>query len=170
MPTDRIAGAFNARIAWHLILTHALQSTEPKWPQSLRRSTDRPDKKAAPPASLRLLCHSTEWGWQQLSPASGTIGSSASPDPRARAQPWLRRRRTPPRPTPGLGHSLGFGRRSPPRPTPGLGLNLDAGRRTPPRPTPGLGHNLGLRRWSPPRPTRGSDSTSTSEEPPPRPT
>jgi hypothetical protein len=29
-PTDRIAGAFNARIAQHLILTRALQSTEPK--------------------------------------------------------------------------------------------------------------------------------------------
>jgi hypothetical protein len=62
-PTDRIAGAFNARIAWHLILTRALQSTEPKWPQSLHRSTDRPDNKTAPPMSLRLLCHSTEWGW-----------------------------------------------------------------------------------------------------------
>jgi hypothetical protein len=30
MPTDRIAGAFNARIASQLILTRALQSTEPK--------------------------------------------------------------------------------------------------------------------------------------------
>jgi hypothetical protein len=29
-PTDRIAGAFNARIASHHILTRALQSTEPK--------------------------------------------------------------------------------------------------------------------------------------------
>jgi hypothetical protein len=29
-PTDRIAGAFNARIACHLILTRALQLTEPK--------------------------------------------------------------------------------------------------------------------------------------------
>jgi hypothetical protein len=36
-PTDRIAGAFNARIDWHLILTRAPQLTEPKWPQSLRR-------------------------------------------------------------------------------------------------------------------------------------
>jgi hypothetical protein len=75
-----IAWAFNARMAWHLILTRALQSTEPKWPQSLRRSTDRPDKKTAPLASLRLLCHSTEWGWQQPTPASGAIGNSASPD------------------------------------------------------------------------------------------
>jgi hypothetical protein len=33
---------------------------------------------------LRLLCHSTEWGWQQPSSASSAIGSSASPDPRAR--------------------------------------------------------------------------------------
>jgi hypothetical protein len=108
----------------------------------------------------------------------------ASPDPRARTQPRLRRRRTPlrstpglglslasgrrrtpPRPTPGLRLSLGSGRRrTPPRPTPGLGLNLDAGRRTSPRPTLGLGHSLGLGRRSPPRPTRGSDSTSTSED------
>jgi hypothetical protein len=90
-PTDRIAGAFNARIDWHLILTRAPQSIGPKWLQSLRRSTDRPDKKTAPPALLRLLCHSIEWSWQRLSPASGAIGSSASPDPRVRAQP---RRRT----------------------------------------------------------------------------
>jgi hypothetical protein len=38
-PTDRIAGAFNARIAWHLILTRVPQSTGPKWPQSLRPSS-----------------------------------------------------------------------------------------------------------------------------------
>jgi hypothetical protein len=78
-------------MAWHLILTRALQTTEPKWPQSLRRSTDRPDKKTAPPASLRLLCHSTEWGWQQPSPALGAIGNSTSPDPRARTRPRLRK-------------------------------------------------------------------------------
>jgi hypothetical protein len=57
----------------------------------------------------------------------------------------------PPHPTLGLG----LGRRSPPRPTPGLGLNLGLGRRSPPRSTPGLGLNLGLGRWSPPRPTLG---------------
>jgi hypothetical protein len=106
-PTDHIAGAFNARIDWHLILTRAPQSTGPKWLQSLCRSTDRPDRKTAPPALLRLMCHSTEWGRQQLSPASGAIGSSASPDPRARTQPRPRktdsaspdpRARTQPRP------------------------------------------------------------------------
>jgi hypothetical protein len=111
----------------------------------------------------------------------------------------LGRRRTPPRPTPGLGLGLGPGRRrTPPRPTPGLGLGLGPERRrTPPRPTPGLRLSPGLSRQSPPRPTQGSDSasapeddglrlarpgartrprprktdsTSTSEEPPPRPT
>jgi hypothetical protein len=41
------------------ILTRALQSTKPKSPQSLRRSTDRPDKRTAPPVPLRMLCHST---------------------------------------------------------------------------------------------------------------
>jgi hypothetical protein len=85
----------------------------------------------------------------------------------------------PPRPTPGLGLSLGLERRSPPRPTPGHGLSLGLGRRSPPRPTsastsggvttsPDLG--LGLRRShnlaqprsrpqekSPPRPTSASD-------------
>jgi hypothetical protein len=76
------------------------------------------------------------------------------------------RRRTPPRPTPGLGLGLGpERRRTPPRPTPGLGLGLGPGRRrTPPRPTPGLGLSFGLRRWSPPRTTRGSDLTSTSQD------
>jgi hypothetical protein len=54
-PTDRIAGAFNARIVWHLILRHAPQSTRPKWPQSLRRSTDWPDRKTAPPAVGTML-------------------------------------------------------------------------------------------------------------------
>ena len=29
-PTDRFTEAFNAKVAWHLILTRALQSTEPK--------------------------------------------------------------------------------------------------------------------------------------------
>ena len=54
-------------------------------------------------------------------------------------------RRTPLRPTPGLGLGLRPGRRRTPlRPTPGLGLGLRPGRRrTPLRPTPGLG--LGLR-------------------------
>jgi hypothetical protein len=86
LPTDRIAGAFNAKIVWHLILTRVPQSTGPKWPQSFRPSTDWPDRKTVSPALLRLLCHPPGWGWQQPSPASGAIGSSASPDPRARTQ------------------------------------------------------------------------------------
>jgi hypothetical protein len=90
-PTDRIAGSFNARIAWHHILTRVPQSTGPKWPQSLRPSTDWPDRKTAPPALLRLLCHPPGWGWQQPSPASGAIGSSASPDPGARPPPRPRK-------------------------------------------------------------------------------
>jgi hypothetical protein len=54
----------------------------------------------------------------------------------------------PPRPTSGLGLSLGLGRRSPPRPTPGLGL--------------GRSHNLARaqprpQEKSPPRPTWASD-------------
>jgi hypothetical protein len=58
----------------------------------------------------------------------------------------------PPRPTSGLGLSLGLGRRSPPRPTPGLGLSLGLGR----------SHNLARpqprpQEKSPPRPTRASD-------------
>jgi hypothetical protein len=80
------------------------------------------------------------------------------------------RRKSPPRPTPGLGPCLGLGRWSPPRPTAGLGLNLDLGRWSPPRPTPGPGLNLDLGRnhvlarprprpqeESPPRLTLGSD-------------
>jgi hypothetical protein len=69
------------------------------------------------------------------------------PRVRPRAQ-----RGAPPRPTSGLGLSLGLGRRSPPRPTPGLGLSLGLGRshnlvRAQPRP----------QEKSPPRPTWASD-------------
>jgi hypothetical protein len=71
------------------ILTHVLQSTEPKWPQSLRRSTDRPDRRTAPPAPLRLLCHSTEWGWQAVRPDLRHHRKLrfARPRARTRAQP-----------------------------------------------------------------------------------
>jgi hypothetical protein len=44
------------------------------------------------------------------------------------------RRRTSPRPTPGLELSPSLSRRSPPRPTQGLGLDLGLGRQTRPRP------------------------------------
>jgi hypothetical protein len=59
---------------------------------------------------------------------------------------------TPPRPTPGLGLSLGLGRRSLPRPTLCLGLSLGLGR----------SHNLAQpqprpQEKSPPRPTPASD-------------
>ena len=76
----------------------------------------------------------------------------------------------PPRPTSGLGLSLGSGRRSPPHPTPGLGLSLGPGKRSPPLSTTGPGLSLGLGRShnlarpqprpqekSPPRPTSASD-------------
>jgi hypothetical protein len=56
----------------------------------------------------------------------------------------------PPRPTSGLGLSLGLGRRSPPRSTPGLGLGLGRSHilaRPQPRP----------QEKSPPRPTSASD-------------
>jgi hypothetical protein len=62
------------------------------------------------------------------------------------------RRRSPPRPTPGLGPRLGLGRWSPPRPTLGLDFNLDLGRNhvlARPRPRP--------QEESPPHPTLGSD-------------
>jgi hypothetical protein len=75
-----------------------------------------------------------------------------------------------PRPTLGLGLSLGLGRRSPPHPSPGLSLSLGLGGRSPPRPTSGLSLSLCLGRShilalprprpqekSPPRPTSVSD-------------
>jgi hypothetical protein len=93
---------------------------------------------------------------------------SASPDPRTRAQPRLGRR-SPPRPTPGLGLNLDSGRRSPPRPTPGLGLDLDLRTRVSASPDPRARTQPrppddGLRLARPP----GSDSSSASEESPPR--
>jgi hypothetical protein len=77
--------------------------------------------------------------------------NSASPDPGLGLGPG--RRRTPPRPTPGLGLGHGPGsRRTPPRPTPGLGPGLS--RRSSPRPTQGLGLDLDLGRQTRPRPRR----------------
>jgi hypothetical protein len=124
-PTDRIAGAFNARIVWHLILTRVPQSTGPKWPQSLRPSTDWSDRKTAPPALLRLLCHPPGWGWQQPSPASDAIGSSASPDPRARTQP---------RPQKTVSASPDPRARTPPQPRKTVSVSPDPRARTQPRP------------------------------------
>jgi hypothetical protein len=162
-PTDRIAGAFNARIAWHLILTRAPQSTEPKWSQSLRRSTDRPDRKTASPAPLRLLCHSTEWGWQQLSPASSAIGSSASPDPRARAQPQRQktdsaapdpRARTQPRPRKTDSASPDPRARTQPRPRKTDSASPDPRARTQPRPRTAVSASPDPRARTQPRPRR----------------
>jgi hypothetical protein len=60
--------------------------------------------------------------------------NSAPPDPGLGLGLSPRRRRTPLRPTPGLGLDPGLGRRSPPRPTRGLGLDLGHGGQTRPRP------------------------------------
>jgi hypothetical protein len=89
------------------ILTRVLQSTEPKWPQSLRRSTDRPDRRTAPPAPLRLLCRSTEWGWQAVRPNLRHHRKlrSARPRARTRAQPRKTTNSAPPDPGLGLGPS-----------------------------------------------------------------
>jgi hypothetical protein len=124
-PIDHIAGAFNTRITWHLILTRVPQSTGPKWPQSFCPSTDWADRKTAAPALLRLLCHPPGWGWQLPSPASGAIGSSASPDPRAR---------TPPRPRKTVSTSPDPRARTPPRPRKTVSASPDPRARTPPRP------------------------------------
>jgi hypothetical protein len=108
-------------------------------------------------------------------PTSGTIGSSASPDPGLALGLSPRRRRTPLRPTQGSNSGsapedgeLHSARprartRAQPRktansapPDPGLGLGLSPRRRrTLLRPTPGLGLSPGLSRRSPPRPTQG---------------
>ena len=59
--------------------------------------------------------------------------NSAPPDPGLGLGLNPRRRRTPLRPTPGLGLRPGLCRRPPPRPTQGLGLGLGHGRQTRPR-------------------------------------
>jgi hypothetical protein len=105
------------------ILTHVLQSTEPKWPQSLRRSTDRPDRRAAPPAPLRLLRHSTEWGWQAVRPGLRRHRKLRSARPRARTRTQPRKTANSAPPDPGLGLGLSPGRRRTPlRPTQGSDL------------------------------------------------
>jgi hypothetical protein len=148
------------------ILTRALQSTEPKWLQSLRRSTDRSDKRTAPPAPLRLQCHSTEWGWQQPGTASGAIGNSAPPDPGLGLGLSPGRRRTPLRPTQGSDSGsapkddeLRSARpRARTRAQPWKTTNS-----APPDPGLGLGLSPGRRR-TPLRPTQGSDSGSAPED------
>jgi hypothetical protein len=105
------------------ILTRALQSTEPKWPQSLLRSTDRPDRRTAPPAPHRLQCHLTEWGWQVVRPDLRHHRKLRSVRPRARtwAKPLKTANSAPP--DPGLGLGLSPGRqRTPLRPTQGSDL------------------------------------------------
>jgi hypothetical protein len=135
-PTDRFAGTLNAGDAWRRILTHAPQAGRPKWPQSLRPSSLLSDLTRKQRRSLRSDCRVShpDDDWQQV-----TINHRVQP----RAQ-----QEAPPRPT----SCSGLGRRSPARPTPGLGLD------------PGLGRNRVLARprprpqeKSPPRPTPGSD-------------
>jgi hypothetical protein len=138
-PTDRITGAFNARIAWHLILTRVPQSTGPKWPQSLRPSTDRPDRKTAPLAPLRLLCHPPGWGWQRLSSASSATGSSASLDlgPRPQEEVFASpdpRARPPPRPQKVVSASPDPKARPQPRPRKMVSASPDPRARPQPRP------------------------------------
>jgi hypothetical protein len=102
------------------ILTRALQSAEPKWPQSLRRSTDRPDRRTAPPAPHRLLCHLTEWGWQAVTPGLRHHRKLRFARPRARTWDQPRKMANSAPPDPGLGLGLSPGRRRTPlRPTQG---------------------------------------------------
>jgi hypothetical protein len=178
-PTDRIAGAFNARIAWHLILTHVPQSAGPKWPQSLRPSTDRPDRKTAPLAPLRLLCHPPGWGWQQLSPASGTTGRSASPDLGPRPQEEVsaspdHRARPPPRPRKVVSASPDPRARPQPQPRKVVSASPDPRARPQPRPRkvvsaspvdPKARPQPRPREESRPRPTPASASGAVSASP-----
>jgi hypothetical protein len=92
---------------------------------------------------LRLLCYSPEGGRQQLSPSSGAIGSSASPDPRARTQPQPRttdsaspdpRARTQPRPRTTDSASPDPRARTQPRPRTTVSAPPDPRARTQPRP------------------------------------
>jgi hypothetical protein len=110
---------------------------------------------------------------RQPGPASGTIGNSASPDPRLGLGLSPGRQRTPLRPTQGSdsGSAPKDGElrsarpkartRAQPRktansapPDPGLGLSPSLSRRSPPRPTQGLGLDLGLGRQTRPRSRR----------------
>jgi hypothetical protein len=102
------------------ILTRAPQPTEPKWPPSLRRSTDRPDRKTAPPAPLRLRCHSTEWGWQVVRPGRRHHRKLCFARPGAQTRAKSRKTANSAPPDPGLGLGLSPGRRQTPlRPTQG---------------------------------------------------
>jgi hypothetical protein len=177
-PTDRIAGAFNARIAWHFILTHAPQSARSKWPQSLRPSTDRPDRKTAPLAPLRLLCHPPGWGWQQLSSALGATGSSASPDLGPRPQEEVSasldpRARLPPQPRKAVSASPDPRARPQPRPRKAVFASPDPRARPQPRPRkmvsaspdPRARPQPWPREESRPRPTPASASGGISASP-----
>jgi hypothetical protein len=102
------------------ILTHACQSTEPKWPPSLRRSTNQPDRKTASLAPLQLQCHLAEWGWQAVRPSRRHHRKLRSARPRARTRAKPRKTANSAPPDPGLGLGLSPGRpRTPLRPTQG---------------------------------------------------
>jgi hypothetical protein len=102
------------------ILTRAPQPIEPKWPPSLRRSTDRSDRKTAPPAPLRLRCHLTEWGWQAVRPGCRHHRKLRSTRPKARTRAKSQKTANSAPPDPGLGLRLSPGRRRTPlRPTQG---------------------------------------------------
>jgi hypothetical protein len=111
-------------LSWHTCLSRQGRSDRSHFALPL---TDLTGKQRRPPRSDCCATHQGEADNSQVQPHA--------------------QQEAPPRPT----LDLGLRRRSPPRPTPGLGLSLGLGRRTPPRPTPGLGLNLGLGRWSPSR-------------------
>jgi hypothetical protein len=120
----------------------------------------------------------------RLARPQGSAPVSASDDelclarPRARTQPWLRKTMNSASPEPRLGLSLGSGRRrTPPRPTQGSDSASapedDELRLARPQGSDSaLASDDGLRLARPGARTRPRkiDSTSTSEEPPPRPT
>jgi hypothetical protein len=90
-------------------------------------------------------------GKQRRPPRSGCCANRQDETDNGQVKPRAQQE-APPRPTPGLGLSLGLGRRSPPHPTLGLGLDLGLGK----------SHIL-ARPWA-------SALASASEEPSPRPT
>jgi hypothetical protein len=158
-------------VAWHLY-PDARPPPEPKWPPSLRRSTDRPDRRTAPPAPLRLQCRLTEWDWQAVRPYQRHHRKLRFARPRARTRAKSRKTANSAPPDPGLGLGLSPGRRRTSlRPTQGSDSvsapeddELRFARPQGSDSAPASADDLRLTR------PRGSDSTSASEEPPHRPT
>jgi hypothetical protein len=131
-------------------------------PRARTRAQPQKTANSAPPDPGLGLGLSPGRRQTPLRPTQGSDSGSVPEDdelrsaqPRARTRALSRKTTNSAPPNPGLGLGLSPGRRRTPlRPTPGLGLSPSLSRRSPSRPTQGLGLDLGHGGQTRPRPRR----------------